>query len=118
MKNSEKVAELLIKHGADVMATDSSDETPLHYTAVHDAEELADLLIRNGADVDAKNSFGRTPLIYAIAFGNMMEVAEMLIENGANVNIQDDIGETPLKWAKWKNKQKLVELLERHMEHE
>lgn len=70
-----ELADLIIKNGADVNATDKMHgQTPLHYCIAHDSSNL---------DV---------PL-------NRLEIAKLLIESEANQDISDKYGNTPLQLA-------------------
>lgn len=55
------IAELLLKHGADVNAPDYRGGTPLHWARGHDKQAMLKLLRDNGADANAKDNAGRTP---------------------------------------------------------
>jgi ankyrin repeat protein len=56
---------LLLKHGADVKAANSSGQTPLHL-AVGRGDRIVRYLAENGAPLEAKDSSGRTPLDIAM----------------------------------------------------
>ena len=62
------LAELCLKHGADVETTDAETNTPLHSVALSDVKRcsgnrrpLAALLLGHGADLGTKNRSGETP---------------------------------------------------------
>lgn len=55
------VAQLLIKHGANVNAPGLDDVTPLHDAASFGTLKLVKLLIDKGADPHFKNKKGKTP---------------------------------------------------------
>ncbi|MCY3653498.1 MAG: ankyrin repeat domain-containing protein [Cyanobacteria bacterium MAG IRC1_bin_28] len=90
-----ELVKLLLRHGANVDAEDSSDNSPLHL-AIHAGHgDLARLLIEAGADVQARNHAGNTPVQVA-AFAGLPEVIKLLVEAGSPVNLQDQVGDTPL----------------------
>lgn len=55
------MAQILIKHGANIMATGLDDMTPLHDAAAAGNQKLVKLLIDKGADPSFKNKKGKTP---------------------------------------------------------
>lgn len=75
------IAELLIKHGANVNAKQTQGVTPLHSAAHNGQTKLSKLLIDNGADINAKMDNGQTPLFMANE-KNFQETAELLIRHG------------------------------------
>src|SRR4029434_6762460 len=60
-----EVAKVLLEAGADVNARDASQNTPLHYAALHGHTTVAKLLLEAGGDINAKNRKGKTPLALA-----------------------------------------------------
>ena len=100
---SAEMTRLLLEHGADPSATDSSlGMTPLHHASDGSSEKPGDYteimaaLIEYGADVDAvDDARGATPLHQAVYFKEPDAVA-LLLEHGAEVNIADAYGDTPL----------------------
>ena len=105
------MAELLIKHGADVNVRavftaffsedliERTGPTPLLATIKKDSDEkIVSLLIKSGAEV-AKDS-----LLYVRSF----EVAKLLVENGADVNAKSPWGYTPLSNARTVKMAKLL----------
>ncbi len=96
--HNQKAAELLIAHGADVRATDSGGDTPLHSAAdcSWDNSGTVDLLLQNGAVLDARNQKNETPLLKA-AYN--ARTAKPLIDHGARTDITNSSGETPLHIA-------------------
>jgi ankyrin repeat protein len=56
-----EIAELLLKHGADVNAKQQNDLTPLHSAAANGHAAMVKLLVDNKADIHAKSSDGKTP---------------------------------------------------------
>jgi ankyrin repeat protein len=78
------LAELLVKHGADVNYPNNCYETPLHLCSAMAPErpERVKWLIEHGAKVNYKGSDHDTPLDWAV-FANFQDIAKLLKENGA-----------------------------------
>jgi hypothetical protein len=59
-----RVAELLIKYGADVNARGefTNNKAPLHYAVEKGWLKMVAVLLRNGASPNIEDDFGRTPL--------------------------------------------------------
>ncbi|OMO85044.1 Arf GTPase activating protein [Corchorus olitorius] len=58
--------ELLLQYGANINATDSRGQTPLHRCILKGKAALSKLLLTRGADPQALNSEGKTPLELAV----------------------------------------------------
>lgn len=83
-----EIAELLIKHGADVNAQDFTAErlTPLQNLYARDLHKgVAEVLISHGANIDYKTTSETTLLVLAVR-GNNQELVELLIKNNADIN--------------------------------
>ncbi|HSI87917.1 MAG TPA: ankyrin repeat domain-containing protein [Pyrinomonadaceae bacterium] len=112
-----KVADLLIKHGADVNAAlPDTGETPLHNALCKAGRphylNVIKVLVENGADVNARTTpgvetgafmrdvrtKGETPLHRAAAYGDA-EMISYLLEHGADREALDAHGSSPLTWA-------------------
>ncbi|MGH9945720.1 MAG: ankyrin repeat domain-containing protein [Pyrinomonadaceae bacterium] len=112
-----KVADFLIKHGADVnYALPDTGETPLHSALCKAGRSyflyVLKVLVENGADVNAKTipgketgafmrdvrTKGETPLHRAAAYGDEAMIS-YLIEHGAEREARDVNGDSPLTWA-------------------
>ncbi|PON27151.1 hypothetical protein TGAM01_v204100 [Trichoderma gamsii] len=92
----EKIASLLIEHGANVEAVDGNGRTPLLLAAKSDESlRLSQLLLYEGANIDATDNNGRTPLMAASRSG-CWAVATMLIDRGARIDLKDKNGRTAL----------------------
>lgn len=95
---NKAIVEVLLKHGADVNATDRCYITPLHNAAFYCKLEVAEVLIANGANVNANGCNG-TPLFHALSdYDTKQEViVKLLLQHGAKVNVvQSKDGSTPL----------------------
>ncbi|MFW5664458.1 MAG: ankyrin repeat domain-containing protein [Coleofasciculus sp.] len=98
---SKLMIEFLLQSGANIVAKDYQDNTPLHFAP---SPEIAALLI---ADINARNSYGETPLHKAVE-NDKTELVEFLLAKGGNSNAQDNQGETPLHKA---DNNTIIELL-------
>jgi ankyrin repeat protein len=87
-----KIAENLIKLGADVNAATETGWTALHAAAFLGSDKLVRFLVEKGAAIDAVNGCGRTPISLALADKTdgmldrtlpRVDTAELLIELGA-----------------------------------
>ena len=79
-KGHEKVAELLLKEGANVNAVNQNGHwgtTPLHAAAHANQVKIAQLLLDHGANVKANDMEGRTPLFHT-TFHKAKAVAKLL----------------------------------------
>jgi len=85
---NKEIAEVLIANGADVNATKSHEQTPLHDAAREGHKEVAELLIDKGADVNAKDAAaGDTPLDTAIR-NKHPETADLLRKHGGKTRAE------------------------------
>ena len=105
-----KLAQLLLKCGANVNAQDAQTGTPLHSAADFDNLELMRLLLQSGTSTDVPDGYLRTPLHYSALNGNL-EAVELLLKHNASVNIQDKTGKIPLDLAASKYESRIVKLL-------
>ena len=91
----DAVNHLITVHMADVNATTSYGETPLHKAAHNGPASIVSVLLAAGAEVSIKRSDGETPLHLAAGNGHA-DIASMLLSAGADVNAEDNYGNTPL----------------------
>ena len=93
-----EVAELLLEHGANVDARDTTGETILLKVLSQRQRNPVNkvkLLLKQGADVNVRDGALTSPLHLA-EYGGELEVAEILIQHKADVNSPDNKGMTPL----------------------
>jgi cytohesin len=81
-----EIVSLLLAHGADVNATNSYGQTPLHWAGYFGYFDMAELLVAKGADVNARDNGGATPLSIA-ALENHKDMENLLMAKGAKVDI-------------------------------
>lgn len=105
-----RVAEVLIKRGADVNSAGDSGFAPLHFACQYRHLEVVRLLLDSGADAEKANNDNDTPLIVACWYG-ALEVARLLIDRGVDVDKTNDNGVTPLFMACQFNYPDIVRLL-------
>ncbi|MBI5802575.1 MAG: ankyrin repeat domain-containing protein [Verrucomicrobia bacterium] len=92
------LVELLLKHGADVHATDFADHTPLHGAAFSGKADIINALLARKADPNQRNRQRTTPLFHAALRGSLPAV-EALLRAGADLKAADNLGETALHRA-------------------
>nr|XP_022299076.1 uncharacterized protein LOC111107929 [Crassostrea virginica] len=105
-----KIADLLIKGGADCNQGDKQGRTPLYAASRVGNADVADLLIKAGADCNHSDKEGSTPL-YAASLAGKANVVDLLIKGGADCNQGDKIDSTPLHAASLVGKADVVDLL-------
>jgi hypothetical protein len=93
----DEVATWLVQNGADLKATDTWGNTPLH-TRARSARSSIQLLLSLGADPHARNHYHETPL-HTAATSHNAGSARLLIESGASIDALDGKGLTPLESA-------------------
>ena len=88
--------ELLLEHGADIDARETTGKTILLRALSSHPPNLVSLvktLLKYGADVNAQDYAHRSSLQLAESIGNL-DVAQLLVENNADVNIRGYSDET------------------------
>ncbi|CAB0038591.1 unnamed protein product [Trichogramma brassicae] len=100
-----KMAEVLLRNGADPIIADADGCTPLHnlskrfYYNDEDYGQLTEILLKvsreKGYQVDIQDKLGQTPLHLAVR-NHMVDETEVLLRCGADPNLADKEGLTPL----------------------
>ena len=95
-----EVAELLLKHSADIDVRESMGKTILlmalsSFKMENDVLKIAKFLLTHGADVNARDVTFTSSLHLAEESG-MQQVVAILLKHQADVNSQDNHGQTPL----------------------
>ncbi|XP_006635908.3 transient receptor potential cation channel, subfamily N, member 1 [Lepisosteus oculatus] len=105
VKEGEKVAEMLLKSGADVNAEQENGETAMHIAARHGNLKMMQALIEEGGDVTSKSKAGESPLHIGVRHCHAHIVQEILSylanerspkEATVCVRQENQEGETPL----------------------
>jgi ankyrin repeat protein len=107
-----EVVQVLLEHGADVLAKTSGGDAPLHLAFILPRMAGRDAIIRalllKGADVSAKNSTGRTPLHHAV-FHDSIQPLKLLLYHGADISTTECGGHNALHWAVKKHNEEFVQ---------
>ena len=93
------VAELLLKHGANIDVREKTGKTVLLKALSRPQPNLSSIvkfLLEHGADVNARDNTLKDSLHFLAEHGGYLEVARMLVRHGADINSRDDSGKTPL----------------------
>lgn len=111
MNGLAKVAELLIKKGADNVV-DQHGLTPLHWAFYNNRPKIVEVLVKNKTDFNTVYKNGWTLLHWAAKEGHI-EVVRALIDRNADINEVDKKGYkcTPLHWAAKEGHTEIVDIL-------
>lgn len=90
-----KAIDCLIAHGADIYATNSVGESPMHITARSYSGVSLKCLLGHGSSVNFPNADGNS-LLHLWAQNNDSRMAQYLLARGADVNAVNKEGNTPL----------------------
>lgn len=114
-RGSLATVELLLHLGADPIARDQWEHTPLYFVgnASHGTQGAAivRVLARSGADVNARERLKHCTALHMAARRGNVPVAGALLDCGADVEARDKLGETPLHRAVKCGKTEMVAFL-------
>ena len=102
----EKVACLLIEHGADIGYVNYPFDryaTYLHLASYFGLSDLIELLLSKGVDVDATDRFGNTPLHYAVMRYHICDVRVLIFRKAKDRQLlycrcRSEIEEDVIRW--------------------
>lgn len=106
----KRVAEFLIKKGANVNIRDGLGWTPLFWAAHNRYPKTVKALIKHGANVNEQDKYGDTPLHWTVT-QKSTEVTKILKRAGADPNIANKNRETPLSKAQKRERKDMVRVL-------
>lgn len=112
-QNRREMAELLLKHGADVNAQEATKVTPLMLAAGSGYVILVRLLLEHGADPNLGNAEGLRPL-HLVADKGYTAVAELLLAAKADPNAKANAGYTALDIAQGQGMTEIADLLKKY----
>ncbi len=119
-----EVAKVLIEHGADPLARNQNDHTPLHYACGKGDVEMVRMLLPKSSDLNvvsrnqiSGSPFGDevagTPLMLATR-NNQPAIMKLLLDRGADPNVEAPAGKSALRIAVQAENRELVTLLLEH----
>lgn len=101
---SAELAELFIKHSANVNDKNICNSTPLHYKKNKDVVEI---FIKNNANLNEKDDYGCVPIM----FYDDIEIIKLMYENGADLSLCDNIGRSVLEYMKDNNREDIIKYI-------
>ncbi|NET73293.1 MAG: ankyrin repeat domain-containing protein [Sphaerospermopsis sp. SIO1G2] len=112
-KGYDKIVELLLEAGADVTAVDPGMKaTALHAAAYAGRTEAAKLLIEYNIDINKQGPYNGYTALHDAIWQNNIDIVKLLLAANADLNIRSQDGKTPLDFAKSRNYQEIIKLIE------
>lgn len=110
LRQKGAIAKVLIEHGVDVNATDSSQRTPLHLAVERNLRDVVALLIVRHADLTSRDRAGWTPFHLA-ASKDRVEIMKLLLAASEQPLPLSQCGATPLHNASFHGSAEMIRLL-------
>ena len=84
--NNKEIAEILLRFGANINATNYRNSTLLHIAASQGYLEIAEFFVKNGAKINIKDKYGKTPYDHAKTGTSKRhkKIAQLLASNKYN----------------------------------
>ena len=101
---------MLLEHGEDPDATDTSGNTPMIMAAQYGHPLAVCYLAGRGAALDLADGNGDSALAWA-AYNGYQDIISFLADSGADIDKTDNFNQTPIHLASMRNKRSVVELL-------
>jgi ankyrin repeat protein len=108
--HSTRMAELLVRNGADVHGDEPQGRSLLHIAAATGNCDMMKRGVENGLDANRKDRQGRTILHHAAASGSL-EAVKQAVGYCSSVTARDADGWTPLHWAAKRGDTRVVKAL-------
>ncbi|XP_078693591.1 uncharacterized protein LOC144922996 isoform X3 [Branchiostoma floridae x Branchiostoma belcheri] len=108
VKEGDKVAEMLLKSGAEVNAPQEDGETALHIAARHGNIKMMQALMEDGGDLMMQSKMGENPLHIAVRYCHWELVSAIInflvnektrVDAVICINTQTNEGETPVHYG-------------------
>ena len=109
-RDDTKMAEMLIRSGANAQPANRYGVRPLALAAVNGNAEILKLLLDAGADPNAGLSPDETAVMAAARTGKV-DALTLLLDHGGRIDARDARGQTALMWAAARNNGPAVRLL-------
>lgn len=110
----EKMARLLLLHGAVVNVADKYGTTPFMLACKNEHTNVVQMLIKE-VSFDAVDNQGCTPIFHAIE-NNRGDIVKILVDAGVNYTIANKKGYTPIQVAQFHGFYDLLEILPKQKE--
>jgi ankyrin repeat protein len=100
LARNECLAQLYIKHGANIHHQNNQGQTPLHYAVIFDRADVVKVLLKNKANMYLIDHDKKSSVDYALEY-HQLECTKILIEHGLDPSIAYN-GMTLAEWVNLK----------------